>query len=254
MVALLWYCHYESVTVSYCPAPFCTVLRGALQVGGDNKSRVSLLASRGATPTMTNAEAAQALKAKLLGKTAKQETDAQPPSHLSPVAPTAKAARSSEDPSKPFVVKVEAAGMKKEGEEEEEETAEDVEEELKIRLKTALKDKADAFSGGQEPEDEVRLGEDGWKKRYYETKFGCKTDDEVAQVVAHVVRAEIPSVLCTPCQQECIFARRSTECIWEPALPATLHSMHCTVFQVEMHVEGLVWVMRYFYRRVCSWT
>lgn len=67
------------------------------------------------------------------------------------------------------------------------EEAEEAGWELKARLKSALKEKADAFSGGKEPEDDIRLGEEGWKRRYYEQKFGVRTDEECERVVADVV-------------------------------------------------------------------
>jgi 5'-3' exoribonuclease 2 len=55
-------------------------------------------------------------------------------------------------------------------------------EDLKIKLKTMLRDKADVLSGGGEIEDSVRLGEPGWKERYYTEKFECKSPDEVEAV------------------------------------------------------------------------
>lgn len=45
-----------------------------------------------------------------------------------------------------------------------------------------LRDKADVLSGGGEIEDSVRLGEPGWKERYYTEKFECKSPDEVEAV------------------------------------------------------------------------
>lgn len=61
-------------------------------------------------------------------------------------------------------------------------------EDLKIKLKTALRDKADVLSNGGEMEDSVKLGEPGWKERYYQEKFECKTPEEMEAVrrdVAH---------------------------------------------------------------------
>lgn len=59
--------------------------------------------------------------------------------------------------------------------------------ELKIRLKNALRDKADVTLGGGEIEDNVRLGEPGWKERYYEEKFNAKSPDEMEGVQQDVV-------------------------------------------------------------------
>ena len=62
-----------------------------------------------------------------------------------------------------------------------------MQEELKIKLKIALKEKNDLCSGGQEPEDAVRLGEEGWKMRYYSTKFGVMNEADMEVVRADVV-------------------------------------------------------------------
>ena len=39
-----------------------------------------------------------------------------------------------------------------------------------------------ADSDSDEPEDSVRLWEDGWKERYYQDKFGVPSDDADFQV------------------------------------------------------------------------
>lgn len=56
-----------------------------------------------------------------------------------------------------------------------------------MRLKNALRDKADVTLGGGEIEDNVRLGEPGWKERYYEEKFLVKSPDEMDGIQQDVV-------------------------------------------------------------------
>ena len=60
-----------------------------------------------------------------------------------------------------------------------------------------------------EHEERVRLGEEGWKERYYQEKFGLVGAEAQAERVRELVRA---------------------------------------------YVEGLCWVMRYYYDGVASWT
>jgi 5'-3' exoribonuclease 2 len=58
---------------------------------------------------------------------------------------------------------------------------------LKLKLKSVLREKADVLSGGGEVEDSVRLGEPGWKERYYEEKFQAKSPDEMEEIQQDVV-------------------------------------------------------------------
>lgn len=58
---------------------------------------------------------------------------------------------------------------------------------LKLKLKNVLREKADVLSGGGEVEDSVRLGEPGWKDRYYEEKFQAKSPDEMEEIQQDVV-------------------------------------------------------------------
>lgn len=79
----------------------------------------------------------------------------------------------------------------------------------KAKLKNILKNKADMFEDMVQHEEVVRLGDDGWKARYYEQKFG----------------------------------------ITEPSEQADLAKKLCHAY-----VEGLCWVMRYYFDGVASWT
>lgn len=59
--------------------------------------------------------------------------------------------------------------------------------ELKMKLKNVLRDKADVLSGGGEVEDSVRLGDPGWKERYYEEKFEAQSPDQMEEIQRDVV-------------------------------------------------------------------
>lgn len=56
-----------------------------------------------------------------------------------------------------------------------------------MKLKSVLRDKADVLSGGGDLEDTVRLGEPGWKERYYQDKFECNTLEEMEELRRDVV-------------------------------------------------------------------
>ncbi|KAJ6826282.1 5'-3' exoribonuclease 3-like [Iris pallida] len=60
-------------------------------------------------------------------------------------------------------------------------------EDLKSKLKEVLREKSDLFNSENPEEDKVKLGEDGWKKRYYEEKFSAKSPEEIEDIRRDVV-------------------------------------------------------------------
>ncbi|XP_010533698.1 PREDICTED: 5'-3' exoribonuclease 3-like [Tarenaya hassleriana] len=58
---------------------------------------------------------------------------------------------------------------------------------LKTKLKDLLREKSDAFNSETPEEDKVKLGEPGWRERYYEEKFSAKTPEEMERIRKDVV-------------------------------------------------------------------
>ncbi|RLN03575.1 hypothetical protein C2845_PM13G05510 [Panicum miliaceum] len=58
----------------------------------------------------------------------------------------------------------------------------DNKEDLKSRLKNAIREKSDVFNSENPEEDKVKLGELGWRDRYYEEKFGVRTSDQMEEI------------------------------------------------------------------------
>ncbi|KAI3989070.1 hypothetical protein MKX01_033106 [Papaver californicum] len=59
--------------------------------------------------------------------------------------------------------------------------------EFKMKLKEILREKSDLFNSDKQEEDKVKLGESGWKERYYKEKFSAKTLDEIETIRKDVV-------------------------------------------------------------------
>jgi len=55
-------------------------------------------------------------------------------------------------------------------------------ENLKSMLKDALRGKSDVFNSENPEEDKVKLGEPGWRDRYYEDKFGARTPERMEEI------------------------------------------------------------------------
>ncbi|WOL03420.1 5'-3' exoribonuclease 3 isoform X2 [Canna indica] len=58
---------------------------------------------------------------------------------------------------------------------------------LKTKLKESLKSKSDLFNSENPEEDQVKLGQPGWKERYYQQKFSANSPEEIHEIQKDVV-------------------------------------------------------------------
>ncbi|ONK64599.1 uncharacterized protein A4U43_C07F27820 [Asparagus officinalis] len=72
-------------------------------------------------------------------------------------------------------------------EERENEDVQENKEDLKAKLKEVLREKSDLFKSENPEEDKVKLGEPGWKQRYYEEKFAAASPEEIESTRRDVV-------------------------------------------------------------------
>ncbi|KNA10781.1 hypothetical protein SOVF_141160 isoform A [Spinacia oleracea] len=68
-----------------------------------------------------------------------------------------------------------------------EEEALDNIEDLKAKIKESIREKSDVFNSDVREEDKIKLGEPGWKERYYEEKFYAKSLEEMESIRKDVV-------------------------------------------------------------------
>ncbi|KAF9626382.1 hypothetical protein IFM89_033201 [Coptis chinensis] len=83
--------------------------------------------------------------------------------------------------------------------------------------------------------DNIRLGEEGWKERFYTEKFEVKTEDERDKIRKHA------------------FAFLKVPMLYWLFNACISSAFANTVTKVLKYIEGMCWVMHYYYEGVCSW-
>ncbi|XP_026378565.1 5'-3' exoribonuclease 3-like, partial [Papaver somniferum] len=124
----------------------------------------------------------------------------------------------------------------------------DNKEELKAKLKDLIREKSDLLNRDDQEEDKVRLGEDGWKERYYKEKFSVETFDEIEAVRKDVVLKYVQG-LCWVMEYyyEGVFPAASSHALPEhyrklmagPTSP--IIDFYPTDFEVDMNGKRFAW-------------
>ncbi|CAM6103054.1 unnamed protein product [Calypogeia fissa] len=143
----------------------------------------------------SNHQAAQLLRASLVAKSGKDSSHYTGPARSIPVLPVnpdpaIKLPRVSEADSSiaaAVVTRGENFTMETDIDGNSAQNQADNVEDLKLKLKNVLREKSDLTSGGKDLEDAVRLGEPGWKERYYFEKFGAHSAENIEEISKDVI-------------------------------------------------------------------